>query len=84
MTGYSSGYPSGYPSGGRIGAPAVSGDLGQKWGGSPLSTQWEKTGQIQSVPPWYIFEQNRPEGKVHIIPKEHCFLYCNVHGIYSI
>ena len=40
------------------------GNISQKWGGSPLSSQWEKTGQIQSVPPWFIFEQNRPEGKV--------------------
>ena len=40
--------------------------VGQKWGGSPLSTQWEKTGQIQSVPPWFIFEQNHPEGKVGV------------------
>ena len=36
----------------------------QKWGGSPFSAHMEKTGQIQSVPPWFIFEQNRPEGKV--------------------
>ena len=41
--------------------------VGPKWGGSPLSTQWEKTGQIQSVPPWFIFEQNRPEGKVGVV-----------------
>lgn len=48
-------------------AAATVGNVSQKWGGSPLSTQWEKTGQIQSVPPWFIFEQNRPEGKVCII-----------------
>lgn len=47
-------------------AAAAAGNVSQKWGGSPLSTQWEKTGQIQSVPPWFIFEQNRPEGKVHV------------------
>ncbi|CAI8040248.1 hypothetical protein GBAR_LOCUS22435 [Geodia barretti] len=35
----------------------------QRWGSSPLSTQIQRTGQIQSVPPWFIFEQNRPEGK---------------------
>ena len=45
----------------------------QKWGSSPLSTQIQKTGQIQSVPPWFIFEQNRPEGKVcSVIVKVFC------------
>ena len=47
-------------------SPAVPPSLPPRWGGSPLSTQWEKTGQIQSVPPWFIFEQNRPEGKVSV------------------
>ena len=39
----------------------------QRWGSSPLSTQIQRTGQIQSVPPWFIFEQNRPEGKVGLL-----------------
>ena len=51
-------HPYNYPTG------TTMGNVSQKWGGSPLSSQWEKTGQIQSVPPWFIFEQNRPEGKV--------------------
>lgn len=49
---------------------AAGNNISQKWGGSPFSAHMEKTGQIQSVPPWFIFEQNRPEGKV-------CCLYSN-------
>lgn len=55
-------------------AATAAGNVSQKWSGSPLSAQWEKTGQIQSVPPWFIFEQNRPEGKVSasFIPRFLC------------
>ena len=38
--------------------------LPQKWGSSPVTSQWNRSGQIQSVPPWFIFANNRLEGKV--------------------
>lgn len=31
---------------------------------SPVSSQLNRTGHIQSVPPWYIFPTNKPESKV--------------------
>ena len=31
---------------------------------SPLSMHWAKTGPLQSVPPWFIFSNNKSEGKV--------------------
>ena len=31
---------------------------------SPLSMHWGKTGPLQSVPPWFIFSNNKSEGKV--------------------
>ena len=31
---------------------------------SPVSSQLNRTGQIQSVPPWYIFPTNKSESKV--------------------
>ena len=31
---------------------------------SPLSVPWGKTGPLQSVPPWFIFSNNKSEGKV--------------------
>jgi len=35
-----------------------------QWNASPLLAQWGKTGPIQSVPPWFIFSNNKSEGKV--------------------
>jgi len=35
-----------------------------QWNASPLPAQWGKTGPIQSVPPWFIFSNNKSEGKV--------------------
>lgn len=63
------GYPPPPPLQGAVAGPVQqqSGNVSQRWGSSPLSTQIQKTGQIQSVPPWFIFEQNRPEGKVRIL-----------------
>lgn len=73
------GTTAGYP-----GGVAGMRDTSQKWGSSPLSTQIEKTGHIQSVPPWFIFEQNRPEGKVcKLFQRELCFSFSSVYIPFS-
>ena len=35
-----------------------------QWTNSPVSSHWNKTGQIQSVPPWFIFANDKSERKV--------------------
>ena len=34
------------------------------WGNPAMTAPWNKSGQIQSVPPWFIFANNKSDGKV--------------------
>ena len=35
-----------------------------KWGHSPVTDHFKRTGQIQSVPPWFICSDKKSDGKV--------------------
>ena len=37
------------------------------WGNSPVTDHLNKTGQIQSVPPWFICSDKKSDGKVRVI-----------------
>ena len=49
------------------------------WGSSPFTDHLKKTGQIQSVPPWFVCSDKRSNGKVriHYIGRRNRFYYCS-------
>ena len=51
------------------------------WGSSPFTDHLRKTGQIQSVPPWFVCSDKRSDGKVWLSACMYMYMYMFMHTV---